>query len=299
MKLKIDRKQTKQNGKLFFVVALLAFVGFYSINVFLEPPKFKSITCDPKDGKVLDCGCPTDSNLISNKNILLIDTTTALPLPQIEDIKGIVDSYTKPSEMKEWLANAKKVNKLSIFVLNDKNPADMLPVASFCQMPPDAAIDYFGDLGGKQIEALNESVSNAIQKSSADVTKFTSSKSSEIVRAIAAVTSLASSWSKGSTLILVSDLYENSPTCGFFENNLVPASKNLPLACRNWIDVISQNIRSDKTTVSLCHIPTKDSKPGLASFWNEIFFDGTGRNPLYSCDPIEIKNRETFIKTKS
>ena len=55
-------------------------------------------------------------------------------------------------------------------------------------------------------------------------------------------------------------------------------------------------MRSDKTTVSICDIPTKVIKPGLASFWNDIFYEATGRNPLYSCDPKEIKNRELFIR---
>lgn len=294
MRLNTQKKRKTKNGKTWFIAAAIALLTIFSTTFLLQSPALKK--CDTSKHDLEECGCPMDTELIGKKNIVLIDASDKVPVSKFKDIEELINSFTKPSQTLEWLHKSKRVDKTSIYVLNVNSPVEMLPIASFCQLPPEISVNYFGVLTGKEINELNKSIISAISMAVSDVAKYTATKTSEIMRTIATTSSNSSEWKDGSNYVMVSDLYENSQSCGFFDKNSVPTFSSVSTTCKKWADIIAANMGSEKTTVAICRIHSKDMKPGLKNFWDDVFFEATGRKPIYTCDVSKISERITTLE---
>lgn len=295
MKLYIKKTKQQNHGKKYFAIALLFLVTLAISNIVFSPPEVKE--CKKNKELILECACPSDSKYIGQKNIILIDASSPIPLSKLNDVNQITQQLAQSDiGIFNWVFNGKRVDQTSIYVLNKDLPVDMTPVASFCQLPPELALDYFSPFTGAKIQSMKNALFDAVNTASSGIRDFASAKTSEIVKAVATVTSNSSTWKNGSTFILVSDLYENSSTCGWFEKEGVPNLNNISLTCKHQVETISQYMSSDKTTVAICTIHSKDMKIGLKDFWDQVFYSANGFKPRYTCDPIEIASRSEFIR---
>ena len=294
MRLKIQKKHKANNGKTWFVVATVALLSIFSTTLLLQSPALKK--CDSSEHDLAECGCPIDSELIGKKNIILIDASDKVPGSKFKDIEDLISNFTKPSLTLDWLHKSKHVDKTSVYVLNANSAVEMLPIASFCQLPPEISVNYFSVLTGKQINELNKSIISAISMAVSDVAKYTATKTSEIMRTIATTSSNSNEWRDGSNYVVISDLYENSQTCSFFDINPVPKFASVSPACKKWAEIIGANMSSEKTTVAICRIHSKDMKPGLKDFWDDAFYQATGRKPIYTCDVSKISERTKALE---
>lgn len=292
MRITLNKTRKKESGKTIFFWSLLSLASLVAVSLLLQPTDVKS--CDQSN--LVDCGCPLDRSSIDKKNIILIDATDTVPQSKLPDIEELIISFTKPNETSTWLAKGKKVDKTSIYVLNSDSPVEMLPVASFCQLPPDMAFNYFSNLTGNQIIAINKSILLAVKKSINKVKKFTASKTSEIIRTIAATSSNGKDWKDGSKYVVVSDLYENSSGCGFFDKSPVMPFASIPQVCKKLTEEIAKNISDDSATIALCRIQSKDIKLGMKEFWDEVFLNASGRKPLWTCDANKINDRASYLE---
>ena len=95
-----------------------------------------------ESGKNLhECGCPTDKDSISKRNIIIVDTTDYIVPGKFPDIENLIESYAlKADPFFKWIGNGKKVEMTSVYLLSDKIPGDMLPIGKFCKPPPDIAL---------------------------------------------------------------------------------------------------------------------------------------------------------------
>ena len=295
MKLHIKKTKQQNHGKKYFAIALLLLVTLAISNVVFSPPEVKE--CKKNTESTLECACPTDSKYIDKKNIILIDASSPIPKSKINDVNQLTHQLAQTDiGIFNWVFNGKRVDQTSIYVLNKDLPVNMIPVASFCQLPPELALDYFSSFTGATIASMNQSLLDAVNTATSGIEYFISAKTSEIVKAVATVTSNSSNWKNGSTFILVSDLYENSTTCGWFEKQDVPNLNNISLTCKHQVEAISQYMSSDKTTVAICTIHSKDMKIGLKDFWDQVFYSANGFKPRYTCDPFEIASRSQYIR---
>lgn len=293
--MRYSKKITKKevNGKLVFVGVTFGFLILIAGSTLLAPPETMQ-GCATDTNQVIVCGCPNDSNFIRNKNIILVDATDPVPKPRINDIQKIVEGFVKNnSGIFEWALNGKKVDQTSVYVLNSELPVQMLPVASYCQLPPDSAMSLSNG-GQKAISKIKNALSEAVSQSVGNIANKTASNTSEIVKAIAATTD-TNFWKNGSTFVLISDLYENSSTCGFFDKINVPEfSKEAP-GCKKIVDQIASKMNGKGTAVDICLIHSKPMKEGLKSFWDDLFLASSDAKPKYECSYEKIEERAKFL----
>jgi hypothetical protein len=289
----IKKKVEKKYGKVFFLLSLFTFLFFVVGFLSLKPPEFDD--CSKLDSA--ECLCPKDRSNISRKNIILVDTTDPVRGGKFDDVEQLIKVFAQESKpLFAWVADGKRVDQTSIYLLADKAPADMRPIASFCSLPPDIAL-FASDLTAKQIRILENKATEKLKVAFADLTKSTTAVSSPIIEALSLITSNATYWNPGSNLILISDMIQNSPECGWFENlPAAPLFKSLPNSCKRRVDQFIENIlpnkvHKSKTSISICSLPRSTIKPGLNDFWHDLIQDGLKYDFISTCDPLHIKSR--------
>lgn len=293
MKYTLSLKNERKHGKLLLVMMLvvLGLLGISS-SVFLPPDfqKCKSGEVDPK------CACPAEEKYIGKRNIVFIDVTDPLAAGKIKDVERIIAEVSfNETGLMAWIKNGKKVEKTSIYMLSDKKPVEMEPLATYCSLPPSITW-LFSDFSETQENQIKDGAKSTISDAIKTIISKTSVTYSHIVEGLAIATSSASNWTSGSKLVLVSDLYENSTTCGYFESQSIPSFNSISSECKRWIDILGENISKKKsaggsTTVAICQILSKKQQTGLIAFWRELFQSKLGYDILLSCDPEEIENR--------
>jgi hypothetical protein len=289
----IKKKVEKKYGKFFFLLSLFTFlflvVGFLS----LKPPEFDD--CSKLDSA--ECLCPKDRSNISRKNIILVDTTDPVRGGKFDDVEQLIKVFAQESKpLFAWVADGKKVDQTSIYLLADKAPADMRPIASFCSLPPDIAL-FASNLTAKQIRELEKKATDKLKIAFTELSKSVTATSSPIIEALSLITSNATYWNPGSNLILVSDMIQNSSECGWFENlAAAPSFKSIPNSCKSRVDQFVENVLPNKvhpfkTSISVCTLPRTTIKPGLNEFWHSLIQDGLKYDFISTCDPLQIKSR--------
>ena len=293
MSYTIKKKVEKKYGKVFFLLSLFTFLFFVVGFLSLKPPEFDD--CSKLDSA--ECLCPKDRSNISRKNIILVDTTDPVRGGKFDDVEQLIKVFAQESKsLFAWVADGKRVDQTSIYLLADKAPADMRPIASFCSLPPDIAL-FASDLTAKQIRILENKATEKLKVAFADLTKSTTAVSSPIIEALSLITSNATFWNPGSNLILISDMIQNSPECGWFENlPAAPLFKSIPNSCKRRVDQFIENIlpnkvHKSKTSISICSLPRSTIKPGLNDFWHDLIQDGLKYDFISTCDPLQIKSR--------
>jgi hypothetical protein len=129
----------------------------------------------------------------------------------------------------------------------------------------------------------------------------TSAEQSPIVETLAILANNSTAWRPGGTLILASDLYQNTNKCGFFESvQRVSSVGSLPSACLQDVRSLQEKVRPSSTypspsVVALCELPGKTRKEGLIGFWREIFQEPLGSDVLFTCDAREIIQRRISL----
>ena len=141
-------------------------------------------------------------------------------------------------------------------------------------------------------------IKNAINK----IENEKSSTKSYIVEGLAVSTSNSSHWTAGSKLIIASDLYENSPSCGFFETESIPKYGSVRQECKRWVEILGENMTrvsensiNKQSSVSICQFLSKKQTEGLVSFWRELFQSQLGYDVKITCDPNQIQDRHNFL----
>lgn len=276
----------RSNKQIFWWV-LLGFVTLVCLATLLSAPAMKEC----KEGDKDSCVCP-DSDHIGKKNILFVDATDAVPTVKREkDLESILERFVvHPADFFVWIGSGKKVDKTTIYVLNKESPSDMSPVGSFCQIPPSVGM-LFSNLTGKEQRDMLDRLQKSVHKALDHVKDMPSAPTSTIVEALAVTTSNASSWKNGSTLIISSDLMQNSNECGFFDAATIPNFKNVSASCKRRVDVLRANLNKPETTVAICVNHTNNNKANLFSFWKDLFGPSNNAYPDFTCDPDEIIDR--------
>ena len=289
----IKSKAEKKYGKALFLLSIFAFlfiiVGFLS----LKPPEFDN--CSSLNSA--ECLCPKDKSNISRKNIILIDTTDIVRGGKFDDIEQLVKEFAQGDKpFFKWLADGKRVDQTAIYLLADKAPADMRPIASFCSLPPEIAL-LASDLTGKQIRELGNKSSEKLKLAFIELSKSSNATSSPIIEALSIITSNATYWNPGSNLILVSDMIQNSAECGWFEKlPSAPPFKSISSSCKRNVDQFIENILPNKvhlfnTNIAICTLPRSTIKPALNEFWHSLIQDGLKYDYISTCDPLQVKSR--------
>jgi hypothetical protein len=264
-----------------------------------QPPDLK--ICDRKISP--ECVCPENEKYIGRRNIIFVDATDHLVSGKFDDLRRIIKevSFVEVGFF-DWLNSGKKVDKTSIYILSDKKPVDMKPVASYCSFPPEFTwlLADLSETREKQVkDAAIKDIENALNK----IRDEKNSTYSHIVEGLAVATSNSSSWSAGSKLILVSDLYENSASCGQFENGKINSYSNLNSECKRWADILGENLKrtsnfsiEKNSSVSICQILSKKQSNELISFWRELFKSQLKDYDVkMTCDPTQINERHIFL----
>jgi hypothetical protein len=291
-------KRTDGKGQAIFRVTLGLTVAIVTLFLVLSPPAFGDLTCEKDDGK--GCGCPADTEDIGMRHVLVIDATDQLRNGKFDDIEQLISSMgTTPQPIWSWLVSGKKTAMTSVFVLANSPPAEMQPVAKFCSPPPKfAQLIGFKD---QEINTLMKSMKARTQRAVEDLRATSPATQSPIVETLATVVRSASHWAPGSTLVLASDLIENSPACGYFENlPAAPALSSISAACDSQVRTFQEGLRPTAayprtSVVALCTLPGKQDKAGLRKFWSDIVKGALNSDALYSCDPAEIQQRRDFL----
>ena len=289
----IKKKAEKKYGKVFFLLAVFTFLFFVVGFLSLKPPEFDD--CSKLNSA--ECLCPKDRSNISKKNIILVDTTDPVRGGKFDDVEQLIKVFAQESKpFKAWIADGKRVDQTSIYLLADKAPADMRPIASFCSLPPEVAL-FASDLTAKQIRELEIKATEKLKIAFTELTKSTNASSSPIIEAVSLITSNATYWNPGSNLILVSDMVQNSSECGWFENlPEAPSFKSIPSSCKRRVDQFIENVLPNKvhrfkTSVAICTLPRSTIKAGLNDFWHDLIQDGLKYDFISTCDPLQIKSR--------
>ena len=202
-----------------------------------------------------------------------------------------------------WIADGKRVDQTAIYLLSDKAPADMRPIASFCNLPPDLAL-FAGNLTAKQIRELENKAADKLKRAFVELTKSANATSSPIIEALSIITSNATYWNPGSNLILVSDMIQNSSECGWFDNlPAAPSYKSIPNSCKRRVDQFVENVLPNKvhpfyTSIAICTLPRSTIKPGLNEFWHSLIQEGLKYDFIATCDPLQIKSRYLDLNYK-
>jgi len=289
----IKKKIEKKYGKFLFLLALFTFLFFVVGFLSLKPPEFDD--CSKLNSA--ECLCPKDRTNITKKNIILVDTTDPVRGGKFDDVEQLIKVFAQESKpFFAWVADGKRVDQTSIYLLADKAPADMRPIASFCTLPPDVAL-FASDLTAKQIRELENKATDKLRIAFTELAKSTNASSSPIIEALSLITSNATYWNPGSNLILVSDMIQNSPECGWFENlPAAPPFKSIPSSCKRRVDQFVENVLPNKvhpfkTSIAVCTLPRTTIKPGLNEFWHSLIQDGLKYDFIGTCDPSQIKSR--------
>jgi len=235
---------------------------------------------------------------------LIVDTTDHLRAGKVSDIEELLRAFASGSKgLFDWLKDGKRPDQTSVYLLSDEAPADMKPIAVFCSRPPEISL-ILGSTGRKlhELQTLySTKVTSALQK----LKGGTSADQSPIVETLAILTSNSSAWRPGGTLILASDLLQNTAKCGFFENaQKVSSLSTLPSACMQDVRTLQEKIRPSPTypgpsVIALCELPGKNRKEGLIGFWREIFQNPLGYDVLLTCDVKEILDRRSNLASLS
>lgn len=293
MSYTIKKKIEKKYGKFLFLLALFTFLFFVVGFLSLKPPEFDD--CSKLNSA--ECLCPKDKTNITKKNIILVDTTDPVRGGKFDDVEQLIKVFAQESKpFFAWIADGKRVDQTSIYLLADKAPADMRPIASFCTLPPDVAL-FASDLTAKQIRELEKKATQKLRIAFTELAKSTNASSSPIIEALSLITSNATYWNPGSNLILVSDMIQNSPECGWFENlPAAPPFKSIPSSCKRRVDQFVENVLPNKvhqfnTNIAVCTLPRTTIKPGLNEFWHSLIQDGLKYDFIGTCDPSQIKSR--------
>jgi hypothetical protein len=268
-------------------------VLLFIVGVTLKPPEFQ--TC--KKGEVsARCACPADSKYIGKRNIILVDVTTEMPKGKIQDIIRIIsETALREMGLLEWFESEKKIEKTSVYLLSDKKPTDMEPIESYCTLPPAVTwlvSDFSENEERKIIQGARDDIVNSIDK----IESQKSVNNSNIVESLAVLTSNSDNWISGSKLTIVSDLYENSTSCGYFDKNPIPTFQKVSSQCKKLVNILGQNLTKNSaqnglSSVVACHILYKPPKDGLIAFWKDLFQSELNYDVLFSCDPNEINQR--------
>lgn len=295
------KRRNNGNGKAFFIGALSLFVllvgGWYAI----LPGDFNK--CE--SGKNLhECGCPTDKDAISKRNIIIVDTTDYIAPGKFPDIENLIESYAlKADPFLKWIGNGKKVEMTSVYLLSDKIPSDMLPIGKFCKPPPEIAL--MASTSNAKMKKMQEGIKFELNAALRPLHNLVQAKGSPIIETLAVVTSNATSWTPGGDLILVSDMLQNTATCGWFDGqNQIPKYSNAPSSCKIYIGKFQANTQatklySGKTNVAVCQLPPidgKQPKPGLMAFWHDFFQDALSYDFIATCNPNEINDRKASLR---
>jgi hypothetical protein len=293
MKYTLSKRHEKQHGKPLFFLMLTILVVLFILGVALKPPEFNSCSKGEVSAR---CACPVDQKYIGKRNIVFVDVTDSMSKGKVQDINRLI-SETAFREMGlfEWIGTGKKIEKTSVYLLADKKPVDMEPIGSYCSLPPSVTwlVSEFSENEEKKIkEGSRVDIINAIDK----INSQNSVTYSHIVEGLAVSTSNSSNWMPGSKLILISDLYENSDSCGYFESQSIPSFKNIGTQCRKWVEILGQNLtknsgQNGNSTVAVCQILSKKPKDGLIAFWRDLFQSQLNYDIDLSCDPQEINQR--------
>lgn len=298
MKYHLPTKKNTNNGKLLFYLALAFLVFVVLVSILLRPPKFADCS------KELDanCVCPAEEKYIGRRNIIFVDATDEIVKGKIEDVYRLIrETAFSEVGLFEWLKNDRRVDKTAIYILADKKPVDMTPVATYCSLPPDMTW-LLTDLSAKKEEKIKkvaiDDIKNAINK----IENEKSSTKSYIVEGLAIATSNSSHWTAGSKLILASDLYENSPSCGYFETEKISSYASAKQDCKRWVEILGENLTrvsgnsvNKQSSVSICQFLSKKQSEGLVSFWRELFQSQLGYDVKMTCDPQQIQDRHNFL----
>ncbi len=297
------------NGRKVFFGALISASLLFAVYFVISPPSLGELKCErvdptsPDNGSV-GCGCPDRDDAIRRRNVLIIDTTDSLRDGKVDDIERLISAFgTSPLPLLEWLSSGKKTDMTSIFVLADKPVADMRPLAKFCSPPPRVAQQI-----GATVQDINALARNMKARTSEVVLGLhaaSNSSQSPIVETLATIVRSSSHWSPGSTLILASDLIENSPACGWFEKlPTIPSLNSVPSGCDNLVRTLQEGLRPnqahpDTSVVAFCTLPGKSEKPGLRAFWSDISKGALQSDALFSCDPAVILARREFLSKRA
>lgn len=158
---------------------------------------------------------------------------------------------------------------------------------------------------GREIQELVRSTTERAQNAITKVKNSSTANQSAIVETLATIVKSSSHWTPGSTLILASDLLENTNECGWFEKtSTIPSSKSVPGVCQSMIRQFQEGLRPNQTykgasVVVFCTLPGKETKPGLHAFWSGIAQGALDADALYTCDPGVIKDRRSFLNERT
>jgi hypothetical protein len=295
-----SKPKTAGGGKKFFFSMLTVFIILIGGWFLILPTEFNK--CETNTSSA-ECGCPTDKESISKKNIILIDVTDQIATGKFPDIKNLINSYAlRPEPFLSWMANGKKVEMTSIFLLSDKIPAEMLPVVNFCRLPPE--ISLISSTSNSKIKNLKERIKNNLSEVLVPLHQLNTAKASPIIETISVVTSNSTNWTPGGDLVIVSDMLQNSAECGWFEKmDSIPIFTKTPSSCKFYIDKFQANSRptelyKGKTNIAVCLLPPIDGKKpkvGLRAYWHEFFQGVLSYDFLESCNPNEINNRKASL----
>lgn len=294
MKYNLPIKKNSNNGKLFFYLALTLLIFVVLISVFLRPPKFADCLKEVD----ANCVCPAEEKYIGRRNIVFIDATDEIVKGKIEDVYRLIrETAFIEVGLFEWLKNGRKVDKTAVYILADKKPVDMTPVATYCSLPPDITW-LLTDLSAKKEEKIKKAAVDDIKKSITKIENEKSSTKSYIVEGLAVATSNSSHWTAGSKLILASDLFENSPGCGYFESEKITSFSSINQECKRWVEILGENLTrvsknsiNKQSSVSVCQFLSKKQSEELVSFWRELFQSQLGYDIKITCDPNQINER--------
>lgn len=298
MKYNLPLKKNTNNGKLFFYLALALLLFVVLISIFLRPPKFDECI----SGLDASCVCPAEEKYIGRRNIIFVDATDEIVKGKIEDVYRLIrETAFSEAGLFEWLKNGRRVDKTAIYILADKKPVDMTPVATYCSLPPDITW-LLTDLSAKKEEKIKKAAIDDIKNSISKIENEKSSTKSYIVEGLAIATSNSSHWTAGSKLILASDLYENSPSCGYFESEKITSFGSINQDCKRWVEILGENLTrvsensiNKQSSVSVCQFLSKKQTEGLISFWRDLFQSQLGYDIKMTCDPQQIQDRHNFL----
>lgn len=293
-----DQKPTTARN-VFVLTAVTATLMFSGV-LLLQPPSTIE-RCDSTTN--IRCSCPADPDAIKHKNILLVDTTDPLRAGKVSDIEQLLTTFTfRQKDLVEWLQDGKRADQTSVFLLSNVAPPDMKPVAIFCTQPPRWSTLISGT--GQAIKDSQLIQTNTVKTAMKKLESGQSFGESPIIEALAILTSNATAWRPGGTMIIASDFLQNTPNCGYFERmSSIPAVSALPRECSTDVRRIAENILNtstyrDPTVVAFCEIPGKPKKDGLQAFWLEVFQEPLSYDVTRSCDPQEIINRRLQLKAQ-
>jgi len=293
MKYTLSARNEKKHGKTLFFLMVFVLIILGISSLLLVPPDFQECKTGESNPK---CACPAEEKYIGKRNIVFVDVTDPLASGKVKDVERIIEEVSfNETGLTNWIKNGKKVEKTSVYMLSDKKPVEMEPIATYCSLPPSITW-LFSKFSERQERQIKDGAKSTISESIKTIISKTSVSFSHIVEGLAIATSSASNWNSGSKLILISDLYENSPTCGYFDSQTIPSFTAVSSECKKWVDILGENITkrkssNDRTTVAICQILSKKQQNGLISFWRDLFQSKLNYDILLSCDPEEIEKR--------